>query len=341
MTTLHVTNGDSVGGTLLRIVPSDESVLPWRDVLHDGPVPGDVDADTLRQMRAQFLAGQDWAKYEVALADFAGRDAQLAAMRAGDHVTLWFEPDLYDQLQLLEILARFYVRTAAERPSISIVAADELLGPLSEVQLAQYIKMQRVVREADLELAAEGWEAFTSRNNRLLKTFAQTESALFEADSYQSDNSVVLPHVHPALRRLVQEYPSEQNGLSRTEQQIVNALLKGAKTVGATYVEAHAPNEDIVWLGDTSYVWYVERLMTGPVPLIEFVSPTTDNATRAIDASGTSNSADVEFWKRQVRLTGAGRAVAEGMANAVLLNGIDRWIGGVHLQQDATVGAPN
>jgi hypothetical protein len=32
-----------------------------------------------------------------------------------------------------------------------------------------------------------------------------------------------------------------------------------------------------------------------------------------------------------VRLTGAGRRVLDGDADHVALNGIDRWIGGVHL----------
>ena len=55
MSTLHVTNGDVVGGTLIQAGFGD-AVLPWRDVLHDGPVPGGLDAEALRNVRAQFLA---------------------------------------------------------------------------------------------------------------------------------------------------------------------------------------------------------------------------------------------------------------------------------------------
>ena len=343
MTTLHVTNGDSVAGTLKEIVPSDEAVLPWRDVLHDGPVPGGLDADALRATRAKFLAERGLTTCELALADFAGRDAALAAMGARDHVTLWFEPDLYDQLQLLQILARLYLRTLAERPSISIIAADELLGPLSAVRLAKYIKQQRVVREVDLELAAHGWEAFTSGDSTLLKAFAQTETALFEANSYKRDSSVVLPHMHSAIRRLLQEYPSPENGLSRTEQQTVDVLMTGAKTMGALYQAAHGANEDLVWLGDWSYAWYVDRLMTGPAALVEFTateisSDATPNSNSTAAQPGFSSqlpTGGAKCWEQQVQLTDAGRAVAESRANAVSLNGIDRWIGGVHLRRGA------
>ena len=341
MTTLHVTNGDSVAGMLQTIVPSDEAVLPWRDVLHDGPVLGGIDAQALRNTRAKFLAESGWTTYELALADMAGSDAALAAMGAGDDVTLWFEPDLYDQLQLMQILARLYLRPRTERPSISIVASDELLGALSPAQLAKYVERQRAVREVDLELAAQGWEAFTSSDDTLLQSFAGTETALFEANSYKRDRSVVLPHIHSAICRLLQEFPANTNGLSRTDQQTVNVLMNGAKTMSALYQAAHGPNEDLVWLGDSSYAWYVRRLMAGPVALVEFVAtkrgastPATSEGVAAQPGfSSPPATGGAEFWAQPVQLTEAGRAVAEGRANAVLLNGIDRRIGGVHLQR--------
>ena len=51
---LHVTNGDSAAGTL-RETTLVERVLPWRDALHEGPVPALPDNE-LRRVRAAFLA---------------------------------------------------------------------------------------------------------------------------------------------------------------------------------------------------------------------------------------------------------------------------------------------
>ena len=329
MATLHITNGDSVAGALNEL--SHDPVLPWRDVLHDGPVPGGIDASALRETRARFLTERGGLQYELVLADFAGRDAQLAATGAGDHVVLWFEPDLYDQLQLLQILAQLYLKPLANRPSISVVAADELLGPLKQNELAKYIDRQRDVRAVDLELAAAGWEAFTSSNDTLLKQFANTETALHSANSYAGDDAVVLPYLHAAMRRLLQEYPSDTNGLSRTEQQIVDVLTPGARTFGEVYRQSHAPKEEWIWLGDWSFAWYVERLMKGAVPLIEFV----DDVDQSLDLNPAVRSEGAEFWKRKIRLTAIGASVANGTDNAVRLNGLDRWIGGVHLVQQA------
>src|SRR4051794_36589212 len=99
--TLHVTNGDStVRGIADTGLPG--RILAWRDVLHEGPVPAGPDAER-RRIRAAFLG--------VAPDDFAERDRVLDT-HAGDFV-LWFEADLYDQLQLAEILARLAARGIA------------------------------------------------------------------------------------------------------------------------------------------------------------------------------------------------------------------------------------
>lgn len=322
MTTLHITNGDAVGGMLTEL--STDPVLPWRDVLHDGPVPGGINAAALRETRARFLAGFGGPSYELVLADLTGRDAQLAAMGVDDHIVLWFEPDLYDQLQLIQILAQLYLKPLNTRPHISIVEADVLLGPLSKSELAHFHERQRTVRELDLELAAEAWEAFTSADSTLLAQFAATESALHASNSYAADRTVVLPYLHSAMRRLLQEFPSEKNGLSRSEQQIFAVLMQGARVARDVYAQSHAPHEDWIWLGDWSFRSYVERHMRGPVPLIEFA----DEANSTV-SDGASDQE--RFWKRKIRLTTAGERVAKDEANAIQLNGIDRWIGGTHL----------
>lgn len=320
-----MTNGDVVGGGLMQIGLGD-AVLPWRDMLHDGPVPGGLDAEALRNVRAQFLSSRGWSTFDTALADLAGRDAQLAAAGAGDTVVLWFEPDLYDQLQLLQIMARLYLRPVAERPVISIVASDELLGPLPVDKLAKYAEKQRTVREVDLELAASGWEAFTSSDGEMLPKFTGHETEIFAANSYASDPVVILPHVHSAMRRLLQEYPSSVNGLSRTEQQTVDVLLRGSQSVASVYQAAHAPREEMAWLGDWSFAWYVERMMLAKHPLLEFV----DGRDMV---EGLAQSDKDGFWKQPVQLTVPGWEVATEQTNAIALNGIDRWLGGVHLVQ--------
>ena len=54
---LHVTNGDSTVPEL-RATGLADAILPWRDALHEGPVP-DTDPANLRRVRATFLSTPD------------------------------------------------------------------------------------------------------------------------------------------------------------------------------------------------------------------------------------------------------------------------------------------
>ena len=98
---LHVSNGDAtdVPGTGLA-----RRVIYWRDVLHEGPVPEVAPAE-LRRIRVDYLSGHDGVEHAGAMRQFTERDQALEAARDGEYV-LWFEADLYDQLQIAEILAR-------------------------------------------------------------------------------------------------------------------------------------------------------------------------------------------------------------------------------------------
>jgi MerR, DNA binding/Domain of unknown function (DUF1835) len=101
---LHVTNGESAGNTL-RQTSLGGAVLPWQDVLHEGPVPAGSRHGLLRT-RAAFLSACGWGSSPAILSSLERRDGQLLrALRDRDQVVLWFEHDLYDQLQLIDVLA--------------------------------------------------------------------------------------------------------------------------------------------------------------------------------------------------------------------------------------------
>src|SRR6184192_2283407 len=69
---LHVTNGESVGNTLRRSALGG-AVLPWQDVLHEGPVQA-VSRQELLRTRAGFLSDCGWGSRRAVLSSLERRD---------------------------------------------------------------------------------------------------------------------------------------------------------------------------------------------------------------------------------------------------------------------------
>ena len=117
---LHITNGESAGNTL-RQTTLGGAVLPWQDVLHEGPVPA-LPRQELLRTRARFLADCGWGGRQALLSSLERRDRQLLeALRDDLQVVLWFEHDLYDQLQLLDVLALAHTEEAA--PELIVIGS--------------------------------------------------------------------------------------------------------------------------------------------------------------------------------------------------------------------------
>jgi hypothetical protein len=302
--TLHVTNGDSTAHSLLQTTLVEQIVI-WRDVLHEGPVPDVGDAE-LRAVRVRFLADADRdAGIGPVRRDFEERDAALTAGRDGEYL-LWFEADLYDQLQIAQILARLAeLRVPAER--ITLICIGEYLGiahfgglgELRPDQLEVLPAAAAVTLTDDaLDLATRAWSALRAPDPRGL-------GAIVAARSPE------LRFLPEAFDRLGREYPWTRDGLSLTERRLLAAVADGAETAAEAFLHA-AGREARPFLGDTWAFAALERLGRAEVPLL------------AVDGGLVDHHS-------AVALTDAGRRVLEGAADHVGLNGIDRWIGGVHL----------
>jgi hypothetical protein len=119
---LFITNGDSAAGRIGASVLTGE-ILPWRDVMHEGPVPGVLSLEELTGVRARFLAERGWTSLAKAKRDFARRNATLAGYGDHEEIVLFFEHDLYDQLQLIQVLDWFSGRDL-EGTRLSLVQTD-------------------------------------------------------------------------------------------------------------------------------------------------------------------------------------------------------------------------
>jgi len=302
---LHISNGDAtdVPGTGLA-----RRVVYWRDILHEGPVPEVAPAE-LRRIRAGYLTGYQSAERAEIMRQFTERDQALEANRDGEYV-LWFEADLYDQLQIAEILPRLAdLGVPAERITLICIgehAGIARFGGLGELTAGQLRELPHTnacarLTPAALELATRAWAAFRAPTPEGLGTIAAARLG-------------ELRFLGEAFDRLSREYPATRDGLSLTERRVLAAVADGAADAGTAFVRAGA-RETRPYMGDTTCFGRMDRMAQGPHPLLRLNPP-----GRPVERT------------TGVRLTGTGAQVVAGQADQIALNGIDRWIGGVHLQ---------
>ncbi len=319
---LHITNGDSVGGTLRETgLPGD--ILTWRDILHEGPTPAGLSLEQMSQLRAQFLADRALGDYQELQADFMHRDTKLAQFAAHKEVVLWFEHDLYDQLQLIQLLD-WFSRHVHQANTISLICINAFpgitnfigLGQLDASQLRSLYETRHPLIQEELTLGSEAWNAYCSPDPKALEAFLQKDTS-------------ALPFLKAALQRHLEQFPSLQGGLSRTERQILEVVSSGSHKPLEIFL-ATQEKEESPFLGDTPFWFYLSSLCTSEKPLLK----RADDGTFSLP---TPDHPDPTFREQVLILTDEGRNALDGQSDFIKINrGIDRWLGGVHLQgQDA------
>jgi hypothetical protein len=249
--------------------------------------------------RAAFLSSCGWGDEDAIRDELLVRDARfVGALREGRELVLWFEHDLYDQLQLIDVLA-LAGETGFDPEQLELIEIGSFpgrpgfrgLGELNVAELESLWPQRRAVTGEDTAGAQLAWEAVRRADPRGLA-------------EVRLEPPAGRPFLAAAFGRLLEELPDVDDGLSRTERQLLELLDDGPLLTGALFV-ASQDLEQAPFHGDA---WVLRTLagLEGSTPLVSL----------------TEGSAEI---------TDAGRQVLAGGADRVELLGIDRWVGGTHL----------
>jgi hypothetical protein len=314
--TLHVTNGDSAAASL-RKTSVRGTVLSWQDVLHMGPIPSGPRASLL-DARAAFLAACGWGRSTSIRAGLEERDRQLLqALEDGHAVVLWFEHDLFDQLQLLDVLS-LAAEVAEVTAQLQLIVVGSVpgrpqfhgLGELTPAELESLWPLRRVATHAAIAGAVIAWETVRAPEPAGLAELARR-------------GVPELPFLGSALERLLEELPGSGDGLSGVERRALRAIEGGARSPSAAFAAAQA-DETAPFLGDTWFHRTLSLLGSGPVRLVESADGTPLPAPPPLGNAAA-------FAQTEIRVTELGARVLAGDADRVDVLGIDRWVGGTHL----------
>ena len=303
MADLIITNGDTAAD-LLRAAGSRATILPWQDVLHEGPVVAGPLAEQ-SAVRVSYLAHRFRIAEADVAASFAERDAVFARQADFARIELWFEHDLYDQLQLLQTLS--LLAEAGRQDGVMLVQADDFLGAQRPDTIIRFAENARAVTADDLAVATAVWAGLASPTP---EATAAHVGALSER----------LPFLRSALLRFLAELPAPGSGLGRTEAAILAGIASGTASPTGLFHQVIL-EEEAAFMGDASFYCLLDDLASCDVPLIAGLAP----PAAAEDARERLEDAELE-------LTMAGDDVLAGEADHVAMSGIDRWWGGTHLR---------
>jgi hypothetical protein len=257
---LHVANGHCT----TRLI--EEAQLPgrssiWADALHEGPI-ADVADDEFVRIRAEDIASRLGVPVEDVEADLRSWRAAVDADHGYDELVLWFEHDLFDQLNLIQLLTRIGRDRPVRKPA-SLVSIDSHpghphfkgLGELGPDDIRKLFTQRRPVTRDQFTLAARAWDAFRSQDRGRLTALLQ-------------EDTTALPFLARALRRYLDEAPSETGGLTRSERRLIDQLADGPVDIHTAWSRMHE-GETAFYITDSSFWSLLKGLAARTPALIE------------------------------------------------------------------------
>lgn len=317
---MNILNGDSAGGSFKKAFPTQaKTTFIFRDVLSCGALKKFVDIDDWIQFRENY-----WNSildvdpiYPVSFHDHSNEFCiNLDAFKSSENVNLWLGLGLSDQL-ILAFIVYLIDKFNLNLNKLSIYQFTDLgnrkwsirgLGELTPDQIRQCPKPHRL-NENQASKCLNVWNAITNND---------PEEYL---NLINSKDDTELPILFSALKVLLYRYPSLANGLSHQDETLLNCAKshkpRAARIIGHSLTADSLAN-DVV--GDSYSFSRLRRL-----------------AHKSLKQPPLSiNSLELPMRETEVDILPFGLEVLKKNRNMIAVNGVDDWVGGVHL--DSTVG---
>jgi len=289
--TLNIVNGDACI-EMMKEAQIVGDFLPWRDFLHEGSVPVNLTLEELSLVRANFIANYGFGKFDDRKKDFEKRDKKLNSYKLYDKVVLWFEHDLYDQLQLLQLLSWFATQNL-EKTELTLICTNNYLGESSAQQIEKLLHYETPILNEHFELAKKAWFAFGQDT-------PEKWAKLLD------ESTAILPFLQGAIYRMLEEYPSTEQGLSRTAYQALLVISNNISDPLDIFIKGQS-FEERKFMGDVIFWKILEDFETYKV---------------------------IKKQEGKLGLTILGEQLLNGQKNWLSISPLKRSIGGVNLSLD-------
>ena len=258
---LHITNGDSFTDKL-KTLNLKGDIITWREMLCEGKTLTNVGSESFWKTRFEFLN----KNYKVSKSWFIEKTLKeyrsLCNHKQQDEIVLWFEYDLFCQINMIAVLS--WLKTNRKYAQISLVCSgkedetDKMYGlsDLSDEQLLKLYENKVELSQDDIEYADYVWQLYCSDNPIRLEN-------LTDFSEYQFDylSEAVNAHLH--------RFPTIKNGLNEMENNILRIALNKKPTSKKAFMADILQNQGFLGFGDSQY----ERALGRLKPLFSSFNP--------------------------------------------------------------------
>jgi hypothetical protein len=294
---IHILNGDALVESFKQFNIKGDYIV-WRECLFEGPIFNAKTEIDLANIRAEYISntyGENEAHY---MKDFNNFFNKLKCINEYSEVTLWFDYDLFCQVNLMYLL-KVIAGYKYDIPIGLVLPKDDGknkiykgFGRLTGEQLQELFECRKSLSKEDLHAAEKFWNAYSS-----------TKPLQFEWLLNNTNNT--FPFFREALQAHIERFPSMENGVNSIEQIILNSVEEGIndkfKIMERVWKEA-----SIYGLGDLQIFKYIEQL----------------------------SDSNLLINGDKIQITKLGKAVLDNTKNYLELRKSDVWIGGVHLNNN-------
>jgi hypothetical protein len=287
---LHILNGDATRYEFEPAgIPGD--VLVWREMLVEGPAVYPIFSEKWIEKRKQYLVEFYECPPEVYDQRTERKLAQLSRVPHYAEIVLWFEFDLFCQVNMIGVLSALQQLKAQK---VSLVCPGEHpdipdfrgLGQLKREHFLPLFAERLDLSANDLDFADRLYQAYANEDPRVLQQFLHR------------DFPAAFPHLRAALLLHLKRFPSRENGLSLEEKELLECL-KSDLSSRHRWVGQILRQDAQRGFGDLQYFHLIKRLE----PLF----------------------AQTE---ERVKLNETGKAVLAGRQDFLRINGEEVWLGG-------------
>ncbi|MFT0715602.1 DUF1835 domain-containing protein [Flagellimonas lutimaris] len=258
---LHITNGDSFTSRL-QSLQFNGDVITWREMLCEGKTLSTVGSESFWKTRFEFLN----KNYQVSKSWFIEKTLKeyrsLCNHKQQDQIVLWFEYDLFCQINMLAVIS--WLKTHRRHAEISLVCSgkvegsDKLYGlnELNDEKLLELYENKKVLSQDDIEYADYIWQLYCSDNPIRLENQIANNDFQFE---YLSD----------ALKTHLKRFPTIKNGLNDLENHILEVAKQEKPGSRKELMRELLTNQGFYGFGDTQY----DRIISSLKPLFSSFDP--------------------------------------------------------------------